>query len=252
MLPPKLTRQVDRLATLFHVTPKSSNSKTGPIPVTTSSASFCPVSCPFRDSGCYADGGPLAIHWRAVTNKLRGLSWEDFLAWCHGLPTGTLWRHNQAGDLPGNGTKLDAAMCMQLARNARHTRGFTYTHYPVLEGEASDATVAHNRDVIRRMNETGFTVNVSANSPSHAAKIRAAFEAYECGYIVPIATVLPESNFPRHAGKDRLTVCPAAVDDTDTINCQTCQLCQRIDRRAVIGFPAHGARRRAAAKIAAC
>ncbi len=42
----------------------SSNAKTGPIPVTTTSEETCPVSCPLKRNGCYADAGPLALFWR--------------------------------------------------------------------------------------------------------------------------------------------------------------------------------------------
>jgi len=43
----------------FHIVEKSSNRKTGPIPVTTSPVETCPTSCPLKNNGCYAEGGPL-------------------------------------------------------------------------------------------------------------------------------------------------------------------------------------------------
>ena len=49
-----------------HTTIKSANRKVGPIPVTTTSATTCPDVCPFNNAnegGCYANGGPLAMHW---------------------------------------------------------------------------------------------------------------------------------------------------------------------------------------------
>jgi hypothetical protein len=50
----------------YRLTLKSRNKKTGPIPVSTTSADSCPPSCPFMDNGCYAKGGPLAIVWQQV------------------------------------------------------------------------------------------------------------------------------------------------------------------------------------------
>ena len=64
----------------FHLTLKSSNVKTGPIPVSTSSAATCPPTCPFNNGeGCYAGSGPLALHWKKVTEKTRGDQFAEFL-----------------------------------------------------------------------------------------------------------------------------------------------------------------------------
>ena len=54
--------------TTYHFTAKSRNIKTGPIPVTVSSGDTCPDACPFLRAGCYAAGGRLALHWRAVSD----------------------------------------------------------------------------------------------------------------------------------------------------------------------------------------
>ena len=62
-----------------HLTPFSKNIKTGPIPVSTSSKDTCPDSCPLKGNGCYAESGPIAIHWAQVTKGNRGLEWSEFL-----------------------------------------------------------------------------------------------------------------------------------------------------------------------------
>jgi len=74
-----------------HLTHSSSNSKTGPIPVSTTSADSCPPSCPLKKAGCYANGGPLAIHWREVTEGRRGTDWGTFCAKIAALPEGTFY-----------------------------------------------------------------------------------------------------------------------------------------------------------------
>lgn len=56
----------------YHFTRASGNVKTGPIPVTTTSADSCPPTCSFKGNGCYAESGPLALHWRAVSSGKRG------------------------------------------------------------------------------------------------------------------------------------------------------------------------------------
>ena len=91
----------------YHFTRVSSNAKTGPIPVTTTSAGSCPPTCSFKGNGCYAESGPLALHGRALTNGKRGGTLAELCEKVAALPRHQLWRHNQAGDLPGFGGDLD-------------------------------------------------------------------------------------------------------------------------------------------------
>jgi hypothetical protein len=131
-----------------HITPKSSNRKTGPIPVTTTTADSCPDACPLKDNGCYGDGGPLLLHWRKVSNDERGGSWPDLCSFVRNLEAGTLWRHNQVGDLPGNGNRIDrkALESLVFANNGR--KGFTYTHKPVYDGQKNvDGSKINSRTI---------------------------------------------------------------------------------------------------------
>jgi len=222
-----------------HLTLRSGNGKTGPIPVSTSSADTCPASCPFRrvdqygSGGCYAASGPLALHWQKVTSGERGLFWSQFLSEIAGLPEGQLWRHNQAGDLPGLGEEIDASALGKLTKANRGRKGFTYTHKYGTES---------NREAIRSANLNGFTVNLSANTLAHADELAET----ECG---PVVVVLPSdqiSNTLTPAGR-KVVICPATV--RDDVTCATCGLCQR-QRSAIVGFPAHGASKRKASAIA--
>src|SRR5210317_1974689 len=84
----------------FHLTRSSSNVKTGPIPVSTSSRATCPPTCPFLENGCYAHAGYYTrLHWDAVTRGERGLPMAEFFREISLLPDGQLWRSNVAGDL---------------------------------------------------------------------------------------------------------------------------------------------------------
>ena len=195
-----------------HLTIKSSNKKTGPIPVSTTSAKSCPDSCPLKKNGCYADGGPLALHWRAVTEGQRGMHWAEFCESIEALPAGQLWRHNQA-----NAGK----------------RGFTYTHKPAS---------AENLALIREANAGGFTINLSANNLAHADQLA----ALNAG---PVVTILPSgapSLTKTPAGRPVVT-CPAQL--RDDISCADCQLCSRAQRPSIVGFIAHGAGSKRAEKI---
>ncbi len=220
-----------------HLTLKSRNKKTGPIPVSTTSEKTCPTACPFSLNGCYAETGPLAMFWRKVTEAREGVQWREFLGMIRDLPAGILWRHNQAGDLPGDRVKLDADKVAQLARANAGKRGFTYTHYP---------PSLHNRRAIQAANQAGFVVNLSANNLGHAD----ALADYDCA---PVVCVLPDSvdgnatrTLETPMGRT-VAVCPATYLKT---NCAECQLCARADRKVIVGFPAHGTSHKRASAIA--
>ncbi len=218
-----------------HLTPKSKNVKTGKIPVSTTSADTCPDDCPFKGNGCYAYGYPLKGHWDKVTDRQRGVTWPIFVGMIRDLLPDTLWRHNQAGDLPGQNNKLDATACFQLADANTGKRGFTYCHYDVLYS-------SHNRNVIEQMNKMGFVVNLSGNSLDHADKL-ADLD------IAPVTTVLPSdqmTNTVTPAGR-KVVVCPAVI--RDDVSCETCQLCAR-QRDFIVGFPAHGTSKKKADAVA--
>jgi hypothetical protein len=236
-----------------HLTPKSANAKTGPIPVSTTSAVTCPTACPFRKvsdggmGGCYAASGPLALHWGKVTAGERGTDWATFVAAVAAMPAGTLWRHNQAGDLPGDGATIDADALRALTEANAGRRGFTYTHYSV----AGDATpgwpLRGNAKAVRDANRAGFTVNLSANHLMHADQLAILG-------IGPVVAVLPmdvngaETKTLRTPAGRTVVVCPATY--RDDVSCATCQLCQRADRSTIVGFPAHGTGAKRASAVA--
>ena len=208
----------------YHFTRVSSNMKTGPIPVTTTSAGSCPPTCSFKGNGCYAEGGPLAVHWRAVTAGKRGGTLDELCAKIRALPRHQLWRHNQAGDLPGYRGELDPGAVRRIAEANKGRRGFTYTHY---------RPTATNQEIVTRANKAGFTINWSAETLEEADY----FASLGTG---PVVCVLPaDTTKPVQTPAGRhVIVCPAATGNTDCLNCG---ICQQQGRQAIVGFPAHGA-----------
>lgn len=219
----------------YHLTLKSSNAKTGPIPVSTTSAKTCPPSCPFNNkNGCYADSGPLALHWRKVTDGDRGVDFNAFCASIASLPDQQLWRHNQAGDLPGIGSRINASQLRKLIAANKDKNGFTYTHKPL---------TAANSALISEANKNGFTVNLSGNNPAHADTLA------DTG-VGPVVTVMPEnaaalSYTPK--GR-RIVICPAQT--RDNVSCASCKLCARNRNGMIVGFRAHGTSKRKADLVA--
>lgn len=215
----------------IHFSRVSSNVKTGPIPVSTSSRETCPPTCDFKGNGCYAENFPLRIHWDRVTEGARGLEYPDFLAEIRALPKGQLWRHNQAGDLAGEGGQIDIYKLAELAAANRGRRGFSYTHYPLN---------TFNTTALALANMEGLTINVSADSLDQADAM------YRHG--LPLVAVVPPGwRGTRSPAGNPVTVCPAQARDDMT--CATCQLCANSDRRAIVAFEAHGARKKTVIQI---
>ena len=223
--------------TRYQFTLKSRNVKTGPIPTTMTSADTCPDACPLKAKGCYAGHGHVAIHWRKLSNPANGITLQALCDSVAALPEGTLWRHDVAGDLPGQGDAIDKADMLALISANEGKRGFTYTHKP--------PHIGANGDLIRYANQKGFTVNLSANTLAHADKLA----ALDIGPVVVVQdapegtradTVTPEGR--------KVATCPATY--RDDVTCKTCGLCAARDRKVIVGFPAHGAAKRAAAAIA--
>ena len=217
----------------IYFTRQSRNAKTGPIAVSTSSADTCPTSCPLKGAGCYAEAGPLGILWRKVSRGEAGLTWEQFLEQIETLPSRVLWRHNQAGDLPGEGDAIDRDKLRELVRANGKRRGFTYTHKPATRS---------NLAAIRAANKAGFTINLSANNLTEADTLA------DTG--LPVVTVLPSDTrkaVKTPAGRT-VAICPATI--AEGITCFDCGLCAMPGRKAIIGFPAHGVSRAKASAIA--
>lgn len=215
-----------------HLTPVSSNSKTGPVAVTTSSRETCPSVCPFRNNGCYADSGPLRFHWNKVTSGDRGDEFPDFLKKLRNLDEGAKVRLNQAGDLPGEGNHIDREKLSQIKSALVGKKVWTYTHKPVLTNTA-------NAEAVRECNSENFVINLSANGLSHADKLADKS-------IGPVCTVLPSTVEGRQSIETpkgrRVVVCPATY--RENITCESCMLCAWKDREVIVGFPAHGTQKK--------
>lgn len=209
------------------------NRKTGKIPTTTSSKTTCPDACPLKESGCYAKYSFLGNHWQQVTEGKRGVEWSHFLQQVRAFAHGQLWRHNQAGDLPGSNNMIDGKALSQLVKANKGKRGFTYTHYPLNFS---------NVEAIEQANKGGFTINASANSAQEAAQ-------YVRTYGVPTVALLPidAPNVQTVSGV-KVVACPA--EKSDKVTCATCALCADSKRDYVIGFRAHGTAKKKVSRIA--
>ena len=203
----------------------SSNRKTGPIPTTTTEKSSCPDTCPFKEKGCYAKGGPQNIHWNAISRHERGYKWDEFLGLIRKINRGQLWRHNVSGDLPHSEGVINRDEVIGLVNANRGRRGYTYTHH-VLNNE--------NIAILQEANNNGFTVNASCESVDVADDVMSTHN-------IPAVAVVPSTEsrrvFTTTNGR-KVIVCPATLHDN--VSCSTCGICANANRSAVVAFPAHG------------
>ncbi len=173
------------------------------------------------------------MHWSKVTSGERGNSLDLLAKQIRAFPRGQVWRHNQAGDLPGLDNTINPAALNMLVQANKGRRGFTYTHKP---------PTADNLAMIRSANAAGFTINLSANNLQHADELADTGAG-------PVVTMLPANAGAKTAtpaGRPVIT-CPAQL--RDDVSCATCQLCARADRPTIIGFLAHGTGAKKAEKI---
>ena len=148
--------------TWFHLSRVSSNKKTGPIAVTTTSKNSCSVNCGMREV-CYAASGRLALHWAAVSNGSRSKQWREHLDDLASLPFGSPLRLNQAGDLVASASgRLSRAFIDGLLSvvKSRRLQAWTYTHH--------DHTMGENGKLLRRANREGLRINVSTETEESA------------------------------------------------------------------------------------
>jgi hypothetical protein len=188
----------------------------------------CPTSCPLKNS-CYAKRGRLFFHWYNLSHgRLKhNQSWKDFLGKIKSLPDGCLWRHNQAGDLAGVGNHINMKKLVGLVAANKGKKGYTYTHKPLNN---------HNKKAIAYANRNGFTINLSANGFKDIDKLAKQ-------NIGPVVSIMP-SDFKgtaKTSGGNKVVLCPAMNSGDHSVTCSMCGLCQKVDRKMVIGFAAHGA-----------
>lgn len=215
----------------FVLNPVSGNTKTGPMPVSTSNSSTCPDACPIKVKGCYAKYGPVGMHWRKLDNgeSKNAVQWPEFVKQVKQIARGSLWRHNQAGDLNGYGVgnkHIDVEKLVDLVKANKGKRGFTYTHYDVLNDE-------RNSSAVKLANVSGFTINLSGNDVNHADSLKAL-------NIGPVVAIMPRdaTKVSTTPAGNKVVICPA--ENTDKVTCLSCGLCQDAKRDYIIGFRAHG------------
>lgn len=210
----------------YALTRVSGNKKTGPIPTSMSAESTCPDTCALKGNGCYASLGPTAIHWRRVSNGVRGVDAEQFFNEVKAIPRGSLWRHNVAGDLPHSNGDIDPIFLEGLVKANKGRNGFTYTHH--------DMSKPQNSILVWLANQNGFTINVSHDTVDDAVKF-----IKDTNGTIPTVSLLP-MDAPNVQTRDGVKIVACPAEKSDKVQCASCKLCAKADRDYIIGFRAHG------------
>ena len=189
----------------------------------------------------------MSLVWKRVDEQ--GLSFDEFIREVERLPRKQMWRYGQAGDLPGEGDRIDRDQMIRLAKANRKRPVIAFTHKPPTK---------ENLEILFEAKELGFPVNLSANALDHADLM--------AEYGLNVVVVLPEDyqkranetqtayktrlrNLPQRTERGRkIAVCPATYTDTDCLNCGACATTEA--RGAIIGFPAHGTKRKTVSAMA--
>jgi hypothetical protein len=209
-----------------------------------SSAGTCPPSCAFYGAGCYAEQHLTGHHWRTLSdgsdlNPSVG-DWSFLCEQVKALPEGQIWRHNEAGDLPGEGPRIDGTLLFELILANKGRKGFTYTHKPMLGRQWERAamrfpkaeTIRANRGIVMEANREGFTVNLSADSLEDADVLAEAGPV-----VVTVPHDAPRKGLRTPQGR-HVVICPAT--EVEGVTCESCGLCAVAKRKCIVGFRAHG------------
>lgn len=209
--------------------PLSRNAKTGPVAATYASIrSTCPDSCAFKDAGCYAQGGRVAITVRrldsAGATAIEAAHTEARLVETGQCIPGLPLRLHVSGDarLTYSAQRLGLSASRWRARSGGPV--WTYTHA--------------FRDVPRGAWGPDVSVLASCDHPSQAPLARS--QGYAPAVVV--AELPPDGRAWYDRGSaTRWIPCP---EQTRGITCTQCRLCFNADslrdRGAGIAFGAHG------------
>ena len=222
----------------FRLIPNSDNSKLKGMATSISSSDTCPNSCPLKESkSCYAMLGPLLWHWKKTDSGQFGTdNWDSFCESVKNLPDNTVFRLNSAGDLVPNSKGEISHKKVNKLINALKSKdcSWTYTHYSMDSKK--------NREIVKKANSEGFTINLSADNLDEADELK----ALNIAPVVVIAAIDSPKSFYTPKG-NKVVVCPETY--RKDIVCKNCKLCAR-QRSTIVAFPAHGVKKKTAEKIA--
>ena len=201
---------------------KSQNSKTGNISQTYSTPNTCPLRCPFKNNGCYAENFYTKMVWKK-TEKFGADPKELKEIIQKSKHHSSIIRHNIAGDIAIPCTNnIDAKLVNILCDAYKNCNAYTYTHCEISK---------ENIQIVKDACKKGFVINFSTETVEDAKKCIE--NGVNC--VMTCNTIL---NKVVEKNGIKFVQCPATLDKEK--HCANCKLCLLKERKFVIVFPIHG------------
>ena len=213
----------------YSFTSHSHNKKLGNIAAISTSSNSCPDDCALK-SECYAKFSFTGIHWRAL--DLKGLDYHQLANLINAMKKRSKLRYNVMGDLSHNDGIIDATKLLKLANiiKSRLIETILYTHHSIEN--------SLNVKALKLAFDKGLHVNISCEDTDKAKKA--------LGYGLNAVIVLPTGSIHKVIKTDNLTIVRCPAEYKDTIQCSNCMICakNRVEKRVVVAFTAHGSGRK--------
>jgi hypothetical protein len=214
----------------YSFTSHSSNKKIGNIAAVSTSSQSCPTTCALFNE-CYGKLHFTGMQWRKLDKS--GLDFIQVMDLIHALKKRSKLRFNVVGDLAHNNGTIDATKLLKLANTVKNRLIDTilYTHHSI------DNSL--NVAALKLAFSKGLNVNISCEDTDKAK------QALKHGLNAVI--VLPTGSIHKVIKHDNLTIVRCPAEYKDSIQCANCMLCakDRVQKRVVVAFTAHGAKKRA-------
>ena len=220
------------MTTKFTYNNNTSNSKIGKnkgIGTVMITADSCPDTCKLKGQGCYAEAGFVGMHWRKLNKGETGTDWVGLAEQVKTKqPKSGVVRFGVAGDLPQHGRtgEINGNLVGLLQGIFSGLKVYGYTHH---------RQSPHNLQIIQQMAANGWFVNFSCDS------LQDAVDTVKRGHSAVCVVPHTETRKRWHVDGVPVVVCPAQT--REGMDCATCQLCMH-ERRCVVAFRAHGAKRK--------
>jgi hypothetical protein len=197
--------------------------------ISTSSPS-CPFDCALKDE-CYGKMSFTGIHWRKLDKS--GLSYNQVMDYVNAMRKRSKLRFNVVGDLAHQDGTIDAVKLLKLANIVKNRliETILYTHHSIDN--------ALNVSALKLAFSKGLHLNISCEDIDKAKKA--------LDYGLNAVIVLPTGSIHKVIKQDDLTIVRCPAEYKDSMQCANCMLCakDRVQKRVIIAFTAHGAKKRA-------
>jgi hypothetical protein len=214
----------------YSFTSHSHNKKLGNIAAISTSSNSCPNDCALKNE-CYAKYSFTGIHWRNL--DLKGLDYHQLTSLIDAMKKRSKMRFNVMGDFAHNNGIIDAVKLLKLANTVKNRliETILYTHHSI------DNSL--NVSALKLAFSKGLHINISCEDTNKAR------QALNHGLNAVI--VLPTGSIHKVIKHDGLNIVRCPAEYKDTIQCANCMLCakDRVQKRVVVAFTAHGAKKRA-------